>query len=256
MVNLNIESLLTSLRSEYFPSQRSIVITDACANHAELMRLPYDLPDESFPMGAPSPRREQFVVVAARDGQVAKNLDAERQGQFTKEMLRCLATHSTFPPDMNALARQVAERFTELRRLGKVNQTPAYFEWRDWDGNSVSLGTLPAGRPPAAVQTATSLSVPQLRKLTSALCALPWLLNASERWAVLRQVRSEIVRLIPQSDTPQTAIYSIVETCSGYPNALGEFLRAVRFGRSDPGLGTLDAVLRRIGVRFEDEEDD
>ncbi len=84
--NLDFNKLLTFLRTDYFPStlRRQICLVDACANYA--VGLNNQLPKKDFPMpdNKPAISREQFILMAAKPGELAKNLDTESTGLFTK----------------------------------------------------------------------------------------------------------------------------------------------------------------------------
>ena len=146
--NLDLNALLAFLRTDYFharASSRQIVIVDTCANYVEDMSVAKDLPQRSFPNGKPLDAREQFVLMAAKPGELAKNLDAEQTGLFTKELMAQLVNQpdNEWPPKMETVRAQLSQRFIALRKDGQSEQTPTYYYYRNWGTNDGSLGQVP-----------------------------------------------------------------------------------------------------------------
>ncbi len=144
--NLDLNALLTFLRTDYFNARalsRQIVIVDTCANYVENMGAAKELPQNSFSKGDPLENREQYVLMAAKPGELAKNLDAEKTGLFTKELMAQLAHQAEWPPKMEEIRAQLSQRFEELREIGQAEQTPTYYYYRNWDSNEGVLGQVP-----------------------------------------------------------------------------------------------------------------
>ena len=138
--NLDLNLLLVFLRTDYFQASalsRQIVIVDACANYATDMKATKELPQRIFPNGEPLENREQYVLMAAKPGESAKNLGAEKTGLFTKELMAQLANQpeNEWPPNMDTVQVQVHQRFIALHEAGQSEQTPTYFYYKDWYSN-------------------------------------------------------------------------------------------------------------------------
>lgn len=141
--NLDLESLLLSLRSDFLCSfPRQIYIVDACANYIADPRLPI-VAGETFSSGPPRKGCAQFVLLAAKTGEVAKNDSKRRTGLFSAAIMEELAeADSSWPPDMEKLANNIESRFERLRQLGSVQQTPTYLWFRDWDESEDTRGNV------------------------------------------------------------------------------------------------------------------
>jgi hypothetical protein len=250
LLNLDLNSLLVALRTDYFGYSRQIVIVDACANYLELLRPRYSMPDQNFPVGTPVAGREQFVLFSASPGETSTNLGVEAAGLFTRELLHELrANRGAWPPDMTCLGTRMGVRFNELRQDGKYRQTPVFFAYQDWQGNERALGTIAA--PPATrrIEARPRLHIDDVRILTDILCELPWMMDASERTSLLLQLRSEIRVMIPRSNRPRNDILSIVSCCERYPQGLAELLRAIEFtDPAEPAVGKMKSFASNIGV--------
>jgi hypothetical protein len=138
--NLDLNALLTVLRTDYFRAStlsRQIFIVDTCANYVEKMGWAKDLPHSSFSNGKPLDNREQYVLMAAKPGELATNKDAEKTGLFTKELMAQLTEQPNheWPPNMDMVLKGLKQRFVELREAGKAEQTPTRSYYRDWNSN-------------------------------------------------------------------------------------------------------------------------
>jgi hypothetical protein len=148
-LNFDLKSLLICLCSDYLSSfLRQIYIIDACANYIADPRLPI-IAGETFSGGLSRKKCEQFVLLAARTGEVAKNIDTRRTGLFSEVVMEELAeeANSSWPPDMKNLANKLEDRFKRLRQQGLTQQTPTYFWYRDWNEHENSLGNIPNSTP-------------------------------------------------------------------------------------------------------------
>jgi len=234
-LNLNLNSLLTTLRSEDFAGfRRQICIVDTCSNFVESLRLDRTLPHQTFSQSQPTPAN-QFVLLAGKAGDLAKNLDAEQTGLFSREVLTLLASEPAdrWPPDMIALTTRLQERFSALRNERATDQTPNYFSYRDWDGNEGTLGqpsiTSTAGveTPPTPVAP-PALSLTQLWELVDALLACPAIANPNRRETVLQQMRREIAGMISRDTAARFDVFNIVTTCLNYSGGIAELVAVVR----------------------------
>ncbi|HKP51288.1 MAG TPA: caspase family protein, partial [Chloroflexia bacterium] len=144
MQNLDLMSLLVSLTSDYFPAfPRQVGFVDTCANYVTDLREAYTLPTEVFPRTSSFLPREQFLLLAAREGEIAENISSRATGLFTEKLLEELAqvSKTQWPPDMAALAAKLKEIFDELRKKNPTVQTPSYIQ--SMGGDDVKLGVVP-----------------------------------------------------------------------------------------------------------------
>jgi hypothetical protein len=134
-----LNELQAFLRSDYFPNtlSRQIFLVDTCANYLPVLQ--YQLPDKVFPsaVGQPNTIREQFVLMAAKPGERAKNLNTEKIGLFSKELLAELIKlpKDEWPPAMETVQARLSQRFIDLREQGNAYQTPTFSYFRDWNCN-------------------------------------------------------------------------------------------------------------------------
>lgn len=136
--NLDLNALLAFLRTNYFHARalsRQIILVDTCANYVENMGTAKELPHWSFPNGKPLDNREQYVLMAAKPGELAKNLGAEKTGLFTKELMVELDKSDNHLPDMQTLTQNLQIRFEKLRTENKAEQTATFMWIHDWDFN-------------------------------------------------------------------------------------------------------------------------
>ena len=132
--NLDLDSLLIYLSSDSFKIQHHICIIDACANYIlESNGRPTNLGGKTFPSGKPRTESQQFVLLAAREGETAKVNTGEKTGYFSQVVREALAEefNSNFPPNMDAIAEKVKQRFKTLDK----KQMPIYFYRKGWDGD-------------------------------------------------------------------------------------------------------------------------
>jgi hypothetical protein len=144
--HVSLTSLLTSWGSDkigYFPMQIGFI--DACANHSEHFQRAGVMPLNDLPYGDPV-QVEQFFLLAASEGELAKNLSEEKAGAFSEALFEQLDKMESLPPDMDRLKEELNNRFTQLRVSGKAEQTPSYIWFRDWMGGREALGTLNLNR--------------------------------------------------------------------------------------------------------------
>ncbi len=234
--NLDLDDLLASLRSTYFSGfPRQICIIDACANYAEDMQLAYQLPKETLPSGSPFfPEPAQFVLLAGRAGEVARNLGEEGRGQFSKVVLDELAGETAWPPDLEVISRRVQQRFSALRAEDRTHQTPIYWWHRAWDG-SIEQGMSPAAtaRAMSPSNARWKLSHPNLTCLVDALLACPSLKDPGRRQTVVDQLGDDISASIARDAAERFDVFNIVTTCANYPGGLKWLLEVLHFFEGD-----------------------
>ncbi|MEH1932580.1 MAG: tetratricopeptide repeat protein [Nostoc sp.] len=141
--NLDLNSLLVLLRSDKFQIRNHICIIDACANYVlESKGRPTNLGGKAFLSGQPRQDSQQFVLLAAREGEKAKVNSENKTGYFSQAVRESLEEASTeiFPPNMKIIAEQVKQGLEQLNK----NQAPIYLYKQNWDGDreEYRVGTL------------------------------------------------------------------------------------------------------------------
>ncbi|NEO98490.1 MAG: protein kinase [Symploca sp. SIO2E9] len=134
--HLELDSLLKALRTGSFRGFRQqICFIDACAtygrNEQELHRQMPNLRGDTFNGTHPRPECNQFVLFAAKLGEVARNHAERKTGLLSEAIHEELAQDSAncWPPDMEELAVRIK------RRLNYAKQTPVYWWHRGWSGD-------------------------------------------------------------------------------------------------------------------------
>jgi hypothetical protein len=146
LLNLDLTTLLNSLRSSYFlgfPQQIGFV--DTCANYVLAGDLLNTLPLDVLPYGLRYTPHEQIIILAASDGELAKNDDTKHIGHFSAAATGELEELSVsgWPPDIHLLIKKLQTRFAELRASGNTQQTPTYLWYRGSGGAVGDIGRIP-----------------------------------------------------------------------------------------------------------------
>jgi hypothetical protein len=236
--NLDVDSLLMTLRSQLFAGfPHQICLVDACQNYVETLQLKTTLPHTQLAVGQPlDTPPEQFVLYAARPGQFATNLTAEKTGLFSRELLRELSStpDDTWPPDLEGINLRLQKRFVELRESNRASQTPTYFRYRGWDGSAGTLGQLlPAASPKPAPAAQAHLSLKTSGELVTLLQAIPVVADPVARQSVLRKMRPQVTGMIANSPYDRVYLANILETCEQYSGSFAELVEAIRFFDND-----------------------
>jgi hypothetical protein len=251
-LNMDVNSLLVTMRSHIFAGlPRQVGVIDTCANYVDGWRSTVTLQDNRLPRGEALPQIQQFLLYAARAGDLAVNLNKEKTGLFSREVLAQLAASATWPPDMDVIATQVLDRFRTLRNQGETEQTPNFFAYSDWQDNTRSLGQ-PGKKPASALQPAPkkrTLIFADKIELAKALLACDSMSTLTGRDFVLKQIRREITTKISDNANPQMYVVNIIDTCLSYPGAMQEFIGVVRLSEGDSAeRQELDALVDRLKV--------
>jgi len=249
--NLDLNALLAFLRTDYFHAgalSRQIVIVDTCANYVENMRATKDLPKRLFSNGDSLDNREQFVLMAAKPGELAKNLDAEQTGLFTKEFMAQLANqpNNEWLPNMEMVKEKLSQRFVELREAGKAEQTPTYSYYRDWHFNEGTL-VYTKNKPQTIAFSTKKLSIQQKMQIVNALLECPSMQTLSQRQDILRELRSYIFHAIPERDKNRSHVLSIVNACLNFKGGVVELAELLHlFDENTEAVNNLDTVLEQF----------
>lgn len=133
--NLDLNSLLLLLASDFFQIRNHICIVDACANYAQKSKgRPTNFKGKEFSSGSPTADIRQFVLLATRDGERASVSAEGKTGYFSQAVTKALEDEplASWPPNMEAIAMKVKQ---QVASLGKKQQ-PIYFSIRNWDGDT------------------------------------------------------------------------------------------------------------------------
>ncbi len=133
--NLDFNSLLLLLASDWIQIRNHICIVDACANYVlESQGRPTNLKGKEFSSGKPRTDSQQFILLATREGEQAKVNAEGNTGYFSQAVREALAADyaDCWPPNMQGIAEKIKQRFQQLDK----KQLPTYFSRRSWDGDT------------------------------------------------------------------------------------------------------------------------
>ncbi|WP_155748839.1 NB-ARC domain-containing protein [Scytonema sp. UIC 10036] len=131
--NIDLNTLLQLLNSDWFEIRNHICLLDACANcYLDLPKRPTHLGGKIFNSGKPRQDSQQFILLATRDGEKAK-VSPQKTGYFSQAVREALeqAPAEIFPPNMKDVAEQVKQRLEGLEK----KQLPTYWYYRSWNGD-------------------------------------------------------------------------------------------------------------------------
>ena len=146
-VDLDLDSLLRRFGTDEVSAlDRQVWVIDTCQVHGPGLGPPV-AGHEVFGAGKAVEGRAQDVYLAAGYGRPAFNLDRQRTGLFSREVLRLIESHGLgLLTDPRALTGALEKRFTELRSSGSFDQTPTYLWYRDFRGRRGSAAAPSPGR--------------------------------------------------------------------------------------------------------------
>jgi len=263
MLNLDLNDLLLTLRSSSFPQlDQQLIVVDTCANYVASSTT--SLPSATFAAGKPLSDRRQYALYAAATGELAKNLDREQTGLFTREILSYLksAAPGTWPPDLSTLVQHLHKRFSDLRAKGETQQTPADFWYRDWKGSVGRLGEPIVVIPTSAASSSTTAMLLSANARQDAVVslldlveAIPSIRNPGSREVLLSNLRPEIFRAIPRVSGAnlRVEVINVLETCLNYANGIQDLLRRIRLmdGESEQ-VRELETKVKQLGLSNHD----
>jgi hypothetical protein len=94
---------------------------------------------------------------------------------------------------------------------------------------------------------ASGLSLPDKQRLAEALLDCSCMADKDDRKTVLRQVRREITKAIPDGGSANVHILNIVDTCMRYSDGMTELIRSVRaIEGASASMKALDALLKEM----------
>ncbi len=249
--HLSLNSLLACWRTNIigrFP--RQIGFVDACANYLEFFRTVASMPEDALPMGTPDAGVEQFFLLAASAGEVAKNLAVEKSGAFSLALFdRLERPGQPFPPSMQEINQNLIDHFASLRDAGKARQTPSHFWYREWKGSEGTLGSYKrqvSARPTAEIRLLNE----ERDQLVEALLEFDAMAINAERESLIADLRREIKFNTLRSDKARYDVDNLVKTALRYPGGVQELIHAVkRFkGADEIAWRDLESVLVRLSI--------
>ncbi|MFV2099029.1 hypothetical protein ACFHW1_26730 [Micromonospora sp. LOL_014] len=247
-VNLDLDSLLATYASDLVAAlHRQLWLVDVCQTHGPARPRRID-GHETFPIGDPVAGRSQDVLFAAAAGQPAANLDRQRTGLFSRELLRLMdADGLTALADPQRLAERLRARFTTLRADGLTGQTPTYLWYRDASGDEGLLLAADPGGSRKPVERLVRPSTAAIGAVVDALLEIPEFRRPNDREEILSLLPPSVYASIRRNPATRIDAVSIVRGCLHHATGLSELVAAVRFFTSDDAaVDHLAETVRRL----------
>ncbi len=232
--------LASTAASQPSAFRRVVAVVDACATHAHLVGLNRMLPHAALGAGDPIAGREFSLLVAAQDGQAAKNLQAAQTGLMSRELLPLLATTPTdiWPPDMALVGQTLRRRFLELNKAKvAVDQLPAFYAYETPAGVSPPLRFTKAGR---------KLTLPEKVRLRDALLACPSIANAVRREAFIAELPQDVRIYIDRASSDAFDVLGLLNTCLERVGGMASLIEALRLLDGSAAVGDFEREAARF----------
>ncbi|ROO60269.1 hypothetical protein EDC02_2128 [Micromonospora sp. Llam0] len=246
-VDLDLDSLLATYASDLVAAlHRQLWLVDVCQTHGPARPRRID-GHETFPSGEPAGGRSQDVLFAAAVGQPAANLDRQRTGLFSRELLRLMDVDGMAAlADPQRLAELLRTRFAALNADGLTAQTPTYLWYRNAYGDEgLLLAADPAGPQPAARPTRPSTAA--IGAVVAALLEIPEFLRPNDREEILALLPPSVYASIRRNPAARIDAVNIVRGCLRHGTGLSELVAAVRFFTGeDPAVDHLAETVERL----------
>ncbi|MFI6622323.1 caspase family protein [Streptomyces sp. NPDC050528] len=222
-VNIDLDDVLAYYNSTTVPHHpEQVWIVDACATFQQEMRLTVAPPTETLPHAEPADRSRQIHFHAARRGQRAPNLPADRTGRFSSLVLRHLSLRDDAITPLDTTFIDAVEREA---RAAEDGHAPHWTRLRE-PGRDVEFGSLASpGRPSPAPGTDHAISA-----LVNALCGRPWASDPDIRQNLVDALPRQLREHVPRSRTSRSDLVGIV----------------IHLSRVDGGLDALRTAMRII----------
>jgi len=255
--NVDVNSLLATLRTDRYPHvTRQIVIVDSCANY--IPNPTERLTHKTYTTGPGVAGVDQFALYAAAPGEYAKNLNTEKTGLLTRELLAWLPPPraEAWPPDGPAAAEALGRRFITLRQQRQTRQTPSRFWFRSPSASGsykatdgVYLSQM-GQQPTIAPEPGRRLSRDETKVLLTALLQLDSMRRQKDRDLIVLGLRPEIGTNIDRSDRDRIDALNILQR-SYYYGGLLELLQQIElFELRSPAFMSLVSIAHGL---FPDE---
>ena len=224
--NWNLNAELNAMRTDIYKNlPQQLLIFDACAN-SQLLKItpPEDLPA----IGKHLPSQKQMVMVAANPGEYAIN---QGEGIFSRELLNELKSSTNqeiWLPDMEAVMKNVQQKFIKLRADGQTKQTPSFFLYQDWEGNvkekfsSIESDTATVSNN--RDQLPRNLTIQELGKLRDCFLECNSIQDPQSRKDIILNLRREIANGVVMEGNANLVVLSAIKTSCSYSGGLAELL--------------------------------
>lgn len=236
--NMDLNDQLTAMRTNLFSGTRKqVFVIDACANYAIGMAV--TPPSTQVAKGTVLPGIEQFVLLAARPGDLAKNDDTQQTGVYTRELLKelnSLPLKENWSEQLPQISSRLQSRFDELRAQGRTRQTPVYFWFKDMIGNEHSFGDAPrAQSSPIKLQPSLprNLTLAERGKLRDLFMACASMQSQAKRDGILGELSPEVSRVISRGNDSNTDILNILKTVRDFSGGLAQLIEAIHLYEGD-----------------------
>ncbi|MBC7882746.1 MAG: caspase family protein [Anaerolineae bacterium] len=236
--NMDLNDQLTAMRTNLFSGTRKqVFVVDACANYAIGMAV--TPPSTQVAKGTVLPGIEQFVLLAARPGDLAKNDDTQQTGVYTRELLKEL---NSLPPAENwseqlpQISSRLQSRFDELRAQGRTRQTPVYLWHKDMVGNEYNFRLTPRALSSPIQQTARlprTLSLAERGRLRDLFLACASMQSQAKRDAIVGDLSPNVASVISRGSDSNTDILNILKTVRDFRGGLAQLILAIHLYEGD-----------------------
>lgn len=233
--NLDFNDLLVTMHSDkYRKSPKQLFIVDTCANYVR--NVDNKRPSSKLSKEDQLSSQEQFALFAAQSGDLAKNLDTEQTGLYTRELVaefNQLDPKGVWPPDLETIAANLQRKFVDLRKEGKTKQTPTYLWNRPWIAGERLFGQMPVTSGddtlPPPINLPRKLTIKELSAIRDAFIACDVLKDKQRRDQIVYLLSPEIWQNIRRSDDINTDVMNIFNTARNYQGGLPTLLDGVFF---------------------------
>ena len=221
--NLNLRAELNAMQTDLYKNlPQQLLIFDACAN-PQLLNItpPKDLPA----IGTHLASQEQMIVFAANPGEYAINLG---EGVFSRELLnelRLSQDEDSWLPDMEAVIKNVQQKFIQLREKGETKQTPSYWMYKDWSGNIEEQNFSEEAKIESESRVLTR--VQKVEELRKALLKCSSIRNISRRKQIIRNLMPEISESFEPGGNAKEEVLNLIETCLDVQKGLFNLLQTM-----------------------------
>jgi hypothetical protein len=253
-IDLDLDSVLATYASDLVPTiDRQLWLVDVCQVH-DPGRTPGIDGHETFPSGIPVVGRGQDVLFAAAVGQSAANLDRQRTGLFSRELLRVLDREGIAAlADPQRLATTVRDRFAALRASGLTGQTPTYLWYRNAGGDEGLMLRAPVATGPGRDRSPRTEADPArptpaaLAAVVDALLQIPEFCRPNDREEILSLLPRPVYASIRRSPAIRVDAVNVVRSCLRHPGGVTELVTAVRVvAGDDPAIDHLEKTVERL----------
>ncbi|GAB2897554.1 effector-associated domain 2-containing protein [Streptomyces mayteni] len=219
--NLHLESARATLASDLLPGRtRQLWLIDSCRTFVEEHRFRNTLPTETLPSGRRTSVHEQLQLLAATRGQRAANDPLRRAGIFSDLLLDVLdgTPDQPWPPDGEALYREVEARLVPLRAQGMTDQLPTLTL-----RGRIDIHQDPPAPPSQALPGPGLPTAPLIKVLLD----YPFMIDPAERQTMVTLLPAQSVERMRRHSLPRADLVAIVTELRRRPAELWSLHDAV-----------------------------